>query len=150
MRSLSSVRQGLTLLVAGAALIVAAWLYMRNARFVLDRMANHLDFESFWLSAKALLSGHNIYTAHENLNPPVLTLMLAPLGLLEFSAAYRLFALITVGLVIANGAASARGSGGTRHDRGHVVVAGAGHTGIGTDLRAVNGRVGGGVDRAPS
>ena len=63
-----------------------------------------MDFDSFWRSARAMLEGQDIYdTGVElvNLNPPVWTVLISPLGLLEPLTAYRVFVLIS--LVVAVG-----------------------------------------------
>ena len=95
-----------------AAISVAALALVIDARFgsdalkkmASDSMYDHYDAETFWYSARALLEGRNIYdTGHPAVssNAPLLTVLIAPLGLLEPLAAYRVFVpimlLITVG-----------------------------------------------------
>jgi alpha-1,2-mannosyltransferase len=68
-------------------------------RIATESMQVHLDFDSFWRSARAMLEGQNIYdTGVEtlNLNPPLWTVLISPLGLLEPITAYRVFVLISV------------------------------------------------------
>jgi alpha-1,2-mannosyltransferase/arabinofuranan 3-O-arabinosyltransferase len=59
----------------------------------------HADFDSFWRSARALLSGEDVYDTGArlvNLNPPVWTVLISPLGLLEALTAYRVFVVISL------------------------------------------------------
>jgi alpha-1,2-mannosyltransferase len=62
-----------------------------------------VDFDSFWRSARALLGGGDIYDAGArlvNLNPPVWTVLISPLGLMGAIEAYRLFVLISIFVVL--------------------------------------------------
>ena len=91
--------------VLGASFWMQTW-YMGAAlgRIATEEMEVHVDFDSFWRSARAMLEGHNIYdTGVElvNLNPPVWTVLISPLGLLEPLTAYRVFVLISVVVVVA-------------------------------------------------
>jgi alpha-1,2-mannosyltransferase len=107
-RSARQAARGVVLLLAAAALATAVGLYVAHGSFVLDRIASddelmHTDFQTFWRSAVAFLDGQDIYrtdAAVENLNPPFLTLLMAPLGLLGFWPAYRLFVVVGVVLVV--------------------------------------------------
>ncbi|WP_166177772.1 glycosyltransferase family 87 protein [Rubrobacter tropicus] len=82
----------------------ALWMDVWFLGGVLDRISTesmnvHVDFDSFWRSARALLGGGDIYDAGArlvNLNPPVWTVLISPLGLLEALDAYRLFVLLSV------------------------------------------------------
>jgi alpha-1,2-mannosyltransferase len=68
-------------------------------RIATGSMEVHLDFDSFWRSARAMLEGQNIYDTRVetlNLNPPVWTVLISPLGLLEPITAYRVFVLISL------------------------------------------------------
>jgi alpha-1,2-mannosyltransferase/arabinofuranan 3-O-arabinosyltransferase len=59
----------------------------------------HADFDSFWRSAKALLSGEDVYDTGArlvNLNPPVWTVLISSLGFLEVLVAYRVFVVISL------------------------------------------------------
>lgn len=69
-----------------------------------DMRELHVDFDTFWHSAVALTQGADIYdtTAKlRNLNPPLLSLVLAPLAGLDPLLAYRVFAAFTLVLVLA-------------------------------------------------
>ncbi|QYN34619.1 DUF2029 domain-containing protein [Pseudonocardia sp. DSM 110487] len=64
----------------------------------------HVDFDTFWHSAVALVSGDDIYDTPAkltNLNPPLLTVLLVPFALLDALTAYRVFMVFTVLLVAA-------------------------------------------------
>src|SRR5215210_8214491 len=72
-------------------------------RIATGSMQVHVDFDSFWLSAKAMLEGQDIYDTGVklvNLNPPVWTALISPLGLLEPITAYRVFVLISLVVVV--------------------------------------------------
>lgn len=87
----------------------AVWMNVWFLGGVLDRISTesmdvHVDFDSFWRSARALLGGGDIYDAGArlvNLNPPVWTVLISPLGLMEALDAYRLFVLLSVLIVLA-------------------------------------------------
>ena len=89
-------------------LMASLWMYVDYIGGTLERiasrsMAYHVDFDSFWRSARAMLEGRNIYdTGVElvNLNPPVWTVLISPLGLLEPITAYRVFVLISLVVVV--------------------------------------------------
>jgi hypothetical protein len=73
-------------------------------RISTSSMRVHVDFDSFWRSARALLEGGDIYDTGArlvNLNPPVWTVLISPLGLMEAIDAYRLFVLLCVLVVLA-------------------------------------------------
>ena len=90
--------------------VLAASLWMQVGfmgaalgRIATESMQVHLDFDSFWRSARAMLEGRNIYdTGVElvNLNPPVWTVLISPLGLLEPITAYRVFFLFSLLIVV--------------------------------------------------
>jgi alpha-1,2-mannosyltransferase len=90
-------------------LAASLWMQIGYMGAALGRIATgsievHVDFDSFWRSARAMLQGQDIYdTGVElvNLNPPVWTLLISPLGLLEPLTAYRVFVLVS--LVVAIG-----------------------------------------------
>jgi len=97
------------LITAGFWVLAASlWMDIEYLGGTLDRigtqsMAFHVDFDSFWRSAKAMLEGQNIYdTGVElvNLNPPLWTVLISPLGLLEPLTAYRVFVLISLIVVV--------------------------------------------------
>ena len=91
--------------VLGASL----WLQIGYLSGTLERIATgsmeiHVDFDSFWRSARAMLEGQNIYDTGVrlvNLNPPVWTALISPLGLLEPLTAYRVFVMISLVIVVA-------------------------------------------------
>jgi alpha-1,2-mannosyltransferase len=97
------------LITAGFWVLVASlWMDLDYMGATLERistrsMAFHVDFDSFWRSARAMLEGRNIYdTGVElvNLNPPLWTVLISPLGLLEPITAYRVFILISLLVVV--------------------------------------------------
>jgi alpha-1,2-mannosyltransferase len=97
------------LITAGFWVLVASlWMDVDYMGATLERistrsMAFHVDFDSFWRSARAMLEGQNIYdTGVElvNLNPPLWTVLISPLGLLEPITAYRVFVLISLVVVV--------------------------------------------------
>src|SRR5918998_594346 len=90
--------------VLGASL----WMHIDYMGATLERistrsMAFHVDFDSFWRSARAMLEGQSIYDTGVdlvNLNPPLWTVLISPLGLLEPITAYRVFVLISLLIVV--------------------------------------------------
>jgi hypothetical protein len=94
--------------LAAVVLVVVAWLNYRYSEDSLNRIATgsmnvHADFETFWESAYALLSGEPVYDTGarlENLNPPLWVLLTAPLALLTQLEAYRLFTLIMLAVSV--------------------------------------------------
>jgi alpha-1,2-mannosyltransferase len=90
-------------------LVASLWMQVGYMSGTLERIATgsmevHVDFESFWRSARAMLEGQNIYDTGVrlvNLNPPVWTVFISPLGLLGPLAAYRVFVLISLVAVVA-------------------------------------------------
>src|ERR671916_1505355 len=86
----------------------AVWMDVRYLGGALGRISTesmqvHVDFDSFWRSARALLEGGDIYDTGArlvNLNPPVWTVLITPLGLMEAIDAYRLFVLLSVLVVL--------------------------------------------------
>jgi len=97
------------LITAGFWVFAASlWMQIDNLGATLDRigtqsMAYHVDFDSFWRSARAMLEGKNIYDTGVdlvNLNPPLWTVLISPLGLLEPLTAYRVFVLISLVVVV--------------------------------------------------
>ena len=97
------------MITAGFWVLVASlWMdvgYMSGTleRIASQSMAYHVDFDSFWRSAKAMLEGRNIYDTGVdlvNLNPPLWTVLISPLGLLEPITAYRVFVLISLVVVV--------------------------------------------------
>lgn len=101
-------RPGVTVLVL-VCLAVAAALHAthRDALVTLlpspDMHELHVDFDTFRLSAVQLLAGGDIYDTPaklHNLNPPLLTVLLAPTALLDAVPAYRAFAVLTLLMVL--------------------------------------------------
>jgi glycosyl transferase family 87 len=95
---------------------VTAWLFVRYPGFLVNGVTNtdpkgHVDFETFWRSTEALLHGTDTYRTGSvlpNLNPPFLSLLLAPLGALPVMPSYWLFTALTVLLVTWSVLAAAR------------------------------------------
>lgn len=68
-----------------------------------DMRELHPDFDTFWHSAVAMLHGDDIYRTPAkltNLNPPVLSVLLAPFALLEALPAYRLWVALTALMIV--------------------------------------------------
>jgi arabinofuranan 3-O-arabinosyltransferase len=93
-----------SVLLTALALGTAGWLYVRYPGVLVSGVANpdptgHVDFETFWRSTRALLDGTDLYRTGSvlpNLNPPFLSLLLAPLGLVPVLPAYWVFTAVTV------------------------------------------------------
>ncbi len=85
-------------------LALSLWMDVRVGGGTLERISTqvmdiHADFDSFWRSARALLSGEDLYDTGArlvNLNPPVWTVLISPLGYLEVLTAYRVFVVISL------------------------------------------------------
>lgn len=76
-----------------------------------DMYELHVDFDTFWHSAVALTQGADIYDTPaklRNLNPPLLSVFLAPFAALDSLTAYRIFVVLTALLVVASVLAVAR------------------------------------------
>src|SRR5215204_5561558 len=110
-RILGWARKAFHPMTAAAALVAIVVALGLDARFGLptltrisaDSINVHPDFYTFWRSAEALWEGRNIYDTGDrlpNLNPPLWTVLIAPLGLLEPLFAYRVFILIALALVV--------------------------------------------------
>lgn len=93
------------MLTAGFWVLAASlWLQVGYMGSTLGRIATgsmeiHVDFDSFWRSARAMLQGQDIYDTGVklvNLNPPVWTALISPLGMLEPITAYRVFVLVSL------------------------------------------------------
>lgn len=68
-----------------------------------DMYEVHVDFDTFWHSAVALWQGGDIYTTPAkltNLNPPLLTVLLAPFAWLDALTAYRVWVALCVLMVV--------------------------------------------------
>lgn len=110
--------------VVVAALLTAALLFAFGDPPLLrwipspDVTAMHVDFDTFWRSAHALVEqgpgAAAIYDTDarlHNLNPPLLSVLLVPFALLEPVTAYRLFTALSVALVVGAVAAVCRRTG---------------------------------------
>jgi hypothetical protein len=102
------VRTTALLLVAFGATMLAGALYVRYGSDYLNRLAApdldpHADFETFWLSTRAVWDGADLYATDAelvNLNPPLVSFLLAPLGLLDPMVGYRALVLLTLVMII--------------------------------------------------
>ena len=105
----AKVRDAVFLTVAFWVLALSLWMDVGVIGGILERISTrsmdiHVDFDTFWRSARALLSGGDLYDTGArlvNLNPPVWTLLISPLGFLEVLTAYRAF--VFVSLIVAVG-----------------------------------------------
>jgi alpha-1,2-mannosyltransferase len=104
-------------LVVLASLVAAAVLHVRHPDALVtllpgpDMRDLHVDFDTFWHSAVALVGGADIYETPAkltNLNPPLLTLLLVPFAGLDALTGYRVFAVFTLLVVVAAVLAVAR------------------------------------------
>ncbi len=80
-----------------------AFMDITLGRMVDDSMSVHADFDTFWRSAEALWSADDLYDTGarlSNLNPPLWTLIISPLGLLEPLTAYRIFASLSAAVML--------------------------------------------------
>src|SRR5215218_8443474 len=98
------------MITAGFWVLVASlWMEITYMSGTLERIATpsmeiHVDFDSFWRSANAMLAGQNIYDTGVrlvNLNPPIWTVLISPLGLLSPLTAYRVFVVISLVVTVA-------------------------------------------------
>jgi alpha-1,2-mannosyltransferase len=100
-----------------ASLVATVVLHVRHPDALVtmlpaaDMRDLHVDFDTFWQSAVALVAGDDIYDTPAkltNLNPPLLTALLVPFAWLDALTAYRVFAVFTLLLVAAAVLAVAR------------------------------------------
>jgi alpha-1,2-mannosyltransferase len=104
----STISDAVLITVGFWVLVASLWLYLDYMGATLERigsrsMAYHVDFDSFWRSARAMLEGQSIYDTGVdlvNLNPPLWTVIISPLGFLEPITAYRVFVLISLVVVV--------------------------------------------------
>jgi arabinofuranan 3-O-arabinosyltransferase len=71
----------------------------------------HVDFDTFWHSAVAMLNGTDIYGTPaklRNLNPPLMTVLMGPLAPLDEVSAYRVWVALTTLMVVGSVLAVAR------------------------------------------
>jgi alpha-1,2-mannosyltransferase len=96
-------------LVVVASLAVTAVLHVGHPGTLVgllpspDMRELHVDFDTFWHSAAALTHGADIYDTPAkltNLNPPLLTVLLTPFTLLDALPGYRVFAVLTLLMVL--------------------------------------------------
>jgi alpha-1,2-mannosyltransferase len=115
--SAAALRRAASGLLVAASLVAAVVLHVRHPDALVTMLPSadmrelHVDFDTFWHSAVALLAGEDIYDTPAkltNLNPPLLTVLLAPFALLDALTAYRVFAVGTLLLVAAAVLAVAR------------------------------------------
>ncbi|MFC4951213.1 glycosyltransferase family 87 protein [Pseudonocardia sp. GCM10023141] len=93
-----------------ASLVAAVVLTVRHPDALVtflpstDMHELHVDFDTFWNSAVALVHGTDIYETPaklHNLNPPLLSVLLAPFAALDVVTAYRIWAALTLLMVVA-------------------------------------------------
>ncbi len=126
-----ALQDGAFLALATVAVAVATWLFVRSGSFTLTRfvstqITSHLDFDTFWRSAVAFDDGADIYATgatYPNLNPPLFTVLLSPLGFLDVFDGYRLMALLSVVLMVGCLVVVARETGATAGVTAVVVAA---------------------------
>ena len=92
-----------------ASVVTAVVLHVRHPDALVtllpstDMRELHVDFDTFWHSAVALTQGADIYDTPAkltNLNPPLLTVLLTPFAGLDALTAYRIFAVLTLLMVL--------------------------------------------------
>lgn len=99
-----------------ASVVATVWLSLTHPLLAAviplpDVPQNHVDFDTFWNSAVALLHGRDIYATPAkltNLNPPLLTVLLAPFGLLDALTGYHIWVVLVLVLVFGSMGAVAR------------------------------------------
>lgn len=100
-----------------ASLLATAVLHVRHPDALVtllpgtDMRDLHVDFDTFWHSAVALVAGSDIYDTPAkltNLNPPLLTVLLIPFAWMDALVAYRVFVVFTLLVVVASVLAVAR------------------------------------------
>lgn len=99
-----------------ASVVVTVWLSLTHPLLAAviplpDVPDNHVDFDTFWNSAVALLHGRDIYATPAkltNLNPPLFTVLLAPFALLDALTGYRIWVGLVLVLVLGSMVAVAR------------------------------------------
>ncbi|MHA6617106.1 glycosyltransferase family 87 protein [Pseudonocardia sp. DLS-67] len=116
-RRAPAVRRAVSGLLVLASLVVTVALHVRHPDALVTMLPGtdmrdlHVDFDTFWHSAVALVGGDDIYDTPAkltNLNPPLLTVLLAPFAWLDALSAYRVFVVLTLLLVAASVLAVAR------------------------------------------
>lgn len=145
-----------------ASVVIAVWLEMRQPRIRMaglssvDMAGFHPDFATFWHSAVALTGSADIYHTPAkliNLNPPLVSVLLAPLAGVPMVTAYRVMVALTVVMVLGAVLAVARELRLTGRVQaavvGTVLVSSPLHgtPDAGPDLRSAAGGLGGRLDR---
>ena len=96
------IRNAILVLAAFAVMVAALTVHLSFGNEAVTKLTSrstfdHFDFETFWYSAKAFWEGRGIYydTGHEAIsaNPPLFTVLISPLGLMEGIVAYKVYAL---------------------------------------------------------
>jgi arabinofuranan 3-O-arabinosyltransferase len=104
-----TVRRAVSGVLVLASLVATVVLHVRHPDALVTMLPGsdmrdlHVDFDTFWHSAVALVSGGDIYDTPAkltNLNPPLLTVLLVPFAWLDALTAYRVFMVLTL-LVVA-------------------------------------------------
>lgn len=94
--------------VALASVVAAVWLDVEFAPLPVmiptaDMYEVHVDFDTFWHSTVALMHHADIYATSAkltNLNPPLLTVLLAPFAWLDALTAYRVWVVLCLVMVL--------------------------------------------------
>ncbi len=103
-----ALRIGVSAAVVLVSVVVTVLLHVTYPSLVTllphpDMYDLHVDFDTFWHSAVALTQGADIYDTPaklRNLNPPLLSVLLAPFAALDSLTAYRIFVVFTALLVV--------------------------------------------------
>ena len=95
--------------VALASVVTAVVLHVQHPDTLVtllpstDMRELHVDFDTFWHSAVALVHGEDVYATSaklHNLNPPLLAVLLTPFAGLDALSAYRTFAVLSLLMVV--------------------------------------------------
>jgi arabinofuranan 3-O-arabinosyltransferase len=95
--------------VVVASLVAAVVLTLRHPDALVtmlplpDMRDLHVDFDTFWHSAVALTQGGDIYDTGaklRNLNPPLLSVLLAPFAAFDALTGYRIWMVLTLLMVV--------------------------------------------------
>lgn len=100
-----------------ASIVTAVVLDIRHPDVLLrlipstDMRELHVDFDTFWHSAVAMVNGTDIYDTPaklHNLNPPLMTVLLSPFAPMDEVTAYRIWVVLTTLMVAGSILAVAR------------------------------------------
>jgi arabinofuranan 3-O-arabinosyltransferase len=100
-----------------ASILTAVVLDVRHPDVLLrlvpstDMRELHVDFDTFWHSAVAMVNGTDIYDTPaklRNLNPPLMTVLLGPFAPMDEVTAYRIWVVLTTLMVAGSVLAVAR------------------------------------------